>query len=69
MAGNKRRAKLENRLGASPRGFESLFLRQSKPRSNTRVFGLGFSFTKNQVLSVFSVIGVSSFLSFRGSYG
>ena len=30
MAGNKRRAKLENRLGASPRGFESLFLRQKK---------------------------------------
>ena len=27
--------------------------RQAKPKSNTKVFGLGFSFTKNKVLSVF----------------
>ena len=53
MAGNKRRAKLENRLGASPRGFESLFLRQVKPKSNTKVFGLGFSFAKMQYLLAF----------------
>ena len=47
------RGGLENRLGASPRGFESLFLRQVKPKSNTKVFGLGFSFAKIQVLSAF----------------
>ena len=34
-------------------GFESLSLRQSKPKSNTKVFGLGFSFAKIQVLLVF----------------
>ena len=27
--------------------------RQSKPKSNTKVFGLGFSFTKNRVLYAF----------------
>ena len=35
------------------RGFESRPLRQVKPKSNTRVFGLGFSFAKIQVLSAF----------------
>ena len=39
--------------GNTVREFESLFLRQSKPKSNTRVFGLGFSFAKIQVLSAF----------------
>ena len=43
--------------------------RQVKPKSNTRVFDLGFSFAKIQVLSAFSVVGVLSFQSFRGSYG
>ena len=43
--------------------------RQSKPKSNTRVFDLGFSFAKIQVLSAFSVVGVPSFRSFQGSYG
>ena len=62
------RGGLENRLGASPRGFESLFLRQSKPKSNTKVFGLGFSFAKIQVLSAFLTVGVPSFQFFRGSY-
>ena len=33
------------------RGFESRPLRQDEPKSNTRVFGLGFSFAKIQVLS------------------
>ena len=28
-------------------------LRQAKPKSDTKVFGLGFSFTKNKVLSAF----------------
>ena len=51
------------------RGFESRPLRQSKPKSNTKVFGLGFSFAKMQGLSAFSVVGVPSFRSFRGSYG
>ena len=69
MAGNKRRAKLENRLGASPRGFESLFLRQSKPKSNTKVFGLGFLFAKTQYLLAFWVVSVPSFWFFQGSYG
>ena len=50
-------------------GFESPSLRQAKPKSNTRVFDLGFSFAKNKVLSVFLVVGVPSFQSFRGSYG
>ena len=35
------------------RGFESLTFRQSKPKSNTKVFGLGFSFAKIQVLTAF----------------
>ena len=35
------------------RGFDSLSLRQVKPKSNTRVFGLGFSFAKIQVLTAF----------------
>ena len=35
------------------RGFESRPLRQSKPKSNTKVFGLGFSFAKIQVLTAF----------------
>ena len=35
------------------REFESLRFRQSKPKSNTRVFGLGFSFAKIQVLLLF----------------
>ena len=43
--------------------------RQVKPKSNTRVFGLGFSFAKIQGLSAFSVVGAPSFRSFRGSYG
>ena len=43
-------------------------LRQVKPKSNTKVFDLGFSFTKIQVLSVFSVVVVPLFRSFRGSY-
>ena len=30
----------------SVRGFESLTFRQSEPESNTKVFGLGFSFSK-----------------------
>ena len=55
--------------GNTVREFESLFLRQSKPKSNTRVFGLGFSFAKNKVLSAFSAVGVLSFYPFRGSYG
>lgn len=38
------RSSLENRLGASPQGFESLSLRQSKPESDTKVFDSGFSF-------------------------
>lgn len=50
------------------RGFESLTFRQAKPKSNTKVFGLGFSFAKIQVLSVFLVVGVPSFQPFRGSY-
>ena len=37
----------------SIRGFKSLTFRQSKPKSNTKVFGLGFSFAKIQVLSAF----------------
>ena len=39
--------------GQLVRGFESHRFRQAKPKSNTRVFGLGFSFTKNKVLSAF----------------
>ena len=35
--------------------------RQVKPKSNTKVFGLGFSFAKIQVLSAFSVVGVPPF--------
>ncbi len=53
----------------SIRGFESLTFRQVKPKSNTKVFGLGFSFAKIQVLSAFSFVGVPSFRSCRGSYG
>ena len=59
---------LEISLRESAQGFESLPLRQSKPKSNTKVFGLGFSFAKIQDLSVFSVVGVPSFQPFRGSY-
>ena len=42
--------------------------RQSKPKSNTKVFGLGFSFAKMQGLSAFSVVGVPSFQPLRCSY-
>ena len=42
--------------------------RQSKPKSNTRVFGIGFSFAKIHNLSAFLAVGVPSFRSFRGSY-
>ena len=59
---------LEISLRESAQGFESLPLRQSKPKSNTKVFGLGFSFAKITVLSAFSVVGVQSFYHFRGSY-
>ena len=37
MAGIKRGIRLENRLGASPRGFESLCLRQTESRLNPRL--------------------------------
>ena len=50
------------------RGFESRPLRQSKPKSNTRVFGLGFLFAKMQYLLAFLAVGVPLFRSFRGSY-
>ena len=43
-------------------------LRQVKPKSNTKVFGLGFSFAKNKVLSTFFGCRRTLFLSFRGSY-
>lgn len=42
-------------------------LRQAKPKSNTKVFGLGFSFAKIQVLSAFfgcRRVAVSIFLGF-----
>ena len=43
-------------------------LRQVKPKSNTKVFDLGFIFAKIQVLSVFLAVGVPLFRSFRCSY-
>lgn len=51
-------------------GFESPSLRQSKPKSNTRVFGLGFSFAKIKVLSAFfgcrrAVVSVFSWFVWR----
>ena len=39
-----------------------------KPKSNTKVFGLGFSFAKIHNLSAFLAVGVPLFRSFRGSY-
>lgn len=47
-------------------GFESLTLRQSKPKSNTKVFGLGFSFAKIQVLSAFFGCGYAVVSVFSG---
>ena len=44
--------------------YESPWLRQSKPKSNTRVFGLGFSFAKFRFYLRFSVVGVPSFWFF-----
>lgn len=46
-------ATLEMLCTATYRRFESCPLRQAKPKSNTKVFGLGFSFAKIQVLSAF----------------
>ena len=40
-----------------------------KPKSNTKVFDLGFLFAKMQYLLTFWVVYVPSFWSFRGSYG
>ena len=51
----------------SLRRFKSCSLRQAKPKSNTKVFGLGFSFAKIQVLSAFfgcRRVAVSIFLGF-----
>lgn len=46
-------ARLESGYTERYRRFKSCSLRQSKPKSNTKVFGLGFIFAKNQVLSAF----------------
>ena len=43
---------------------QSPLARQVKPKSNTKVFGLGFSFTKNRFYLRFSVVGVLSVLFF-----
>ena len=40
---------------------QSPLARQRKPESDTRVFDLGFSFVKIQVLSAFLLVGVPSF--------
>lgn len=48
------------------REFESLRFRQSKPKSNTRVFGMGFSFAKIQVLSAFFGCRRAAILSLSG---
>ena len=40
--------------------------RQSKPKSNTRVFGLGFSFAKIQVLSAFFICSCAIVSIFAG---
>ena len=47
-------------------GFESLTFRQSKPKSNTKVFGLGFSFAKIRVVSAFFGRRRAVVLSFSG---
>ena len=52
----------------SLRRFKSCSLRQSKPKSNTRVFGLGFLFAKNQYVSAFLGFWQAKVAVFRCSY-
>ena len=47
---------------------ESHSFRQSKPKLNTKVFDLGFSFAKIHNLSAFLAVGVPLFWSFLGLY-